>query len=328
MPENGKMAKVGSYLASSDYQFSEFGSKAGQALEDNRHGGGPKGAGPAMKAKDAALALVRLFLAITFLCYGLLKVLGGQFIFGDFLLDSRSVDGPTMVWAFYGYSPVYGRLIGVAEMAAGALLLVPRTRALGALLLLPIAANITVLDFCFHFPAVKYFALTLTLLNLVLLAAEYEKLKLLLRLALADEWQVQKVSDVALAEAKGPPDAQGLSASPPPRRPWRALAKYGPLTAGGLLVALFLTNLFVAALSDPVEAAAAYCAGRGWDRQELQMRRWKMTSGWSGFDRRGDVEFAVKGTSPSKVLRVAVRRPHSFTGWQVLDYTEISSPPP
>jgi hypothetical protein len=276
-----------------------------------------------MKAKAAALTLVRLFLAITFLCYGLLKVLGGQFIYGDFLLDSRSVDGPTMVWAFYGYSPVYGRLIGVAEMAAGALLLVPRTRTLGALLLLPIAANIAVLDFCFVFPAVKYFALTLALLNLVLLAAERDKLKLLLRLALADEWQVQKMTEVA--QEKAPPAPQGLAAAPP-RSPWRSLAKYGPLTAVGLLVALFLTNLFVAALSDPVEAAAAYCAGRDWDRQQLQMRRWQMTSGWSGFDRRGDVEFEVKGTSPPKLLRVAVRRPHSFTDWQVLDYAESSAP--
>jgi uncharacterized membrane protein YphA (DoxX/SURF4 family) len=281
-----------------------------------------------MKAK-VALTLVRLFLAITFLCYGLLKVLGGQFLYGGFLLDSRSVDGPTMVWAFYGYSPVYGRLIGVAEMAAGALLLVPRTRTLGALLVLPIAANITVLDFCFAFPAVKYFALTLTLLDLVLLAAERDKLKLLLRLALADEWQVRKVIADVPSEGKGPPPATpGLAASPAPRSPWRALAKYGPLTAVGLLVALFLANLFVAALSDPVAAAAAYCAGRGWDRQELQMRRWKMTSGWSGFDRRGEVEFEVKGTNPPKVLRVAVRRPHSFTGWQVLDYTETSSPSP
>jgi hypothetical protein len=278
-----------------------------------------------MKATAVALTLVRLFLAITFLCYGLLKVLGGQFLYGGFLLDSRSVDGSTMVWAFYGYSPVYGRLIGVAEMAAGALLLVPRTRTLGAILLLPIAANITVLDFCFAFPAVKYFALTLTLLNLVLLAAERDKLKLLLRLALADEWQVQKMRDVARTQEKTPPAPQGLAASPP-RSPWRSLAKYGPLAAVGLLVALFLLNLFVAALSDPVEAAAAYCVGRGWDRQELQMRCWQMTSGWSGFDRRGEVEFAVKGTKPPKLLRVAVRRPHSFTSWQVLDYAESSAP--
>ncbi len=101
-----------------------------------------------------------------------------------------------------------------------------------------------------------------------------------------------------------------------------------PRTAVGLLVALFLTNLFLAALSDPVEAATAYCAGRGWGRQELQMRRQVMTSGWSGFDRRGEVEFQVKGSRPPKLLRVAVRRPHSFTGWQVLDYTETSSPSP
>jgi hypothetical protein len=143
----------------------------------------------------------------------------------------------------------------------------------------------------------------------------------------ADEWPVRKVS-AALPEAKGPALATpGLAPSPPPRSPRRTLAKYGARTAVGLLIALFLASLLLAALSDLVEAATAYCAGRGWGRQQVPMRRRMMTSGWSGLDRRGEVEFAVKGTRQPKALRVAVRW-RSFTGWQVLDYTETSSPSP
>src|SRR5438105_7219403 len=102
-----------------------------------------------MQLNPALRTLIQLFLAITFIFYGVVKLLGGQFRYEDFILDSRSMDGPTLVWSFYGYSPVYGRLIGVAEILPGMLLLIPRTRTLGALLLLPLAANIAVMDFCF-----------------------------------------------------------------------------------------------------------------------------------------------------------------------------------
>jgi uncharacterized membrane protein YphA (DoxX/SURF4 family) len=258
---------------------------------------------------NTALLLIRLALGLVFLSYGVLKVLGGQFVYGDFVIDSRTVDGTTMVWTFYGYSPVYGRLIGVAEIIPGVLLLLPRTRTLGALLLFPIAANITVMDFCFGFPAVKYTALVLTLLDLVLLAADHRKLKLLWQLALEDL----------------DPRAETAPAAPQPARPrWRMAVKYGSGAAASLVVALLLTNLTLSALSNPVDAATKYCVGRGWDRQQLEVLRWKMISGSLGFNRQGFVEFQVNGKLP-RVLHVEVYRPHSFVGWQILDYTENST---
>src|SRR5215469_2473027 len=99
------------------------------------------------------IGLIHIFLGITFLFYGLVKVAGGQFKYDGFVLDSQTTDGPSLVWCFYGYSPLYGRLIGLAEIIPALLLFLPRTRTIGALLLLPIAANITAMDFCFHFPA-------------------------------------------------------------------------------------------------------------------------------------------------------------------------------
>ena len=185
-----------------------------------------------MNVTNTVLLLVRLFLGITFIFYGVVKVLGGQFRYEDFILDSRNMDGPTFVWSFYGYSPIYGRLIGVAEMVPGILLLIPRTQLLGALLLFPVAANIAVMDFCFDFPAVKYFALLLTLLDIVLLAADRAKLKVLFQLALVDSRKAAEGSRVG--EAAAAPSRLA-------RARWLARAKWGLLAIGALLVALFLT---------------------------------------------------------------------------------------
>jgi hypothetical protein len=77
----------------------------------------------------------------------------------------------------FGYSPLYSRLIGFAEPVPGLLLFVPRTRLLGVLVLLPVAANITLMGFCFGFPPVKYLALALTLSCLALVTAERAKLQ-------------------------------------------------------------------------------------------------------------------------------------------------------
>src|SRR5581483_8561109 len=126
------------------------------------------------------LLLCRLLVGGTFVTYGIVKLLGGQFHYGAFVVDSRTTDGTWLVWCFYGYSPVYGRFIGLCELIPGILLLVPRTRTLGALALLPVCVNITVMDFCFDFPPVKYFSLWLTVLCALLVAADYRKLLVLL----------------------------------------------------------------------------------------------------------------------------------------------------
>lgn len=260
-------------------------------------------------------SLIRFFLAITFLFYGLVKVAGGQFKYDDFVLDSQTTDGPTMVWCFYGYSPVYGRLIGLAEMLPALLLLIPRTRTLGALLLLPIAANIAVMDFCFRFPEVKYFALLLTALDLCLLAADWRKLTLLLRLAIVDEARLKNIYAAFRITDTEPHPAEKELQSTPARSSIRI--KHGLLAIVGLLIALFLANALMAALTDPVEAATEYCIRRGWDRRDLLLRRWVMSSGWSGLGRKGVVQFEVRDTDPPQVIQLTVEQPHAFAEWQI-----------
>jgi hypothetical protein len=270
--------------------------------------------------------LIRIFLGITFLFYGLVKVAGGQFKYDGFVLDSQTTDGPSLVWCFYGYSPLYGRLIGLAEIIPALLLFLPRTRTLGALLLLPIAANITVMDFCFHFPDVKYFALLLTALDLCLLMADRRKLALLLRLALANDQRLGTVDAALRTRGTEVPAVGNGRRSARSRR--SSLVQQGLLVIFGVILSLFLSNLLVAALTNPVEAATDYCVSRGWDREDLSVLRWNLTSGWSGFGRKGVVEFEVKDAFLPRRIQLAVEQPYAFADWQIHEDEQASEPAP
>lgn len=87
-----------------------------------------------MRYPRTALA-VRIFLAIVFVTYGGIKLLGGQFYYGDWSATKATVGGPFLVWLFYGYSPVYARFIGLAEFIPALMLLIPRTATIGAMAL-------------------------------------------------------------------------------------------------------------------------------------------------------------------------------------------------
>lgn len=115
---------------------------------------------------------VRLLLFAVFAAYGTVKLLGGQYDYGDWVISNRTQDGTSVVWAFYGYSPVYGRFTGLYELGPALLLLSRRTAPLGALALFAVSLNITVMDFAYGYPMVKYFSLAYTLLCLFL-AAHY-----------------------------------------------------------------------------------------------------------------------------------------------------------
>lgn len=119
---------------------------------------------------------VRLLLAAIFAFYGITKLLGGQYYYGDWVLDKDTVDGTSLVWAFYGYSPFYGRITGLFELIPALLLLSRRTATLGALALFAVSLNITLMDFGFDYPSVKYFAALYTALCGFLLYTDRERL--------------------------------------------------------------------------------------------------------------------------------------------------------
>jgi uncharacterized membrane protein YphA (DoxX/SURF4 family) len=128
------------------------------------------------KLPPRLITAVRLLLFVVFAGYGTIKLLGGQYDYGDWVISNRTQDGTSVVWAFYGYSPVYGRFTGLYELLPALLLLSRRTATLGALALFAVSLNITVMDFAYGYPMVKYFALAYTLLCLFLVAQDRDRL--------------------------------------------------------------------------------------------------------------------------------------------------------
>ncbi|GGL34811.1 DoxX family protein [Nocardia jinanensis] len=76
-----------------------------------------------------------------------------------------------VLWLQVGSAPVYEILLGVAELAAGLLLLVPRTATLGAMLGVVSMAQVFVLNMTFDVP-VKILSFHLLVFSLVLLAPQ------------------------------------------------------------------------------------------------------------------------------------------------------------
>ena len=253
----------------------------------------------------ATLHVIRVFLAITFATYGLVKVLGGQYNYGDWVIDKKTVDGTSLVWAFYGYSPMYGRFTGLFELVPAILLLIPRTATIGAAALFAVALNVTAMDFGFHYPAVKYFALGYTVLLAVLLWADREKLSLLL---LSRE------------------QARIVAASPPTLSAEASEPLFSPvmrrvlLTAAGLFV---IGAANVAALSiskGPEPVARRAVEGRMQPNERLELLRSRQT-GLIGVDWTATVDYAVIGAQSTDTLTVHARKITALFPWRVTQVT-------
>jgi hypothetical protein len=92
--------------------------------------------------------VARWAVAIIAVVYGFAKLNGAQFTVLDSELDKPmgSVSGFWLVWYFFGYSHVYGNLIALVQIAGGLLVTQARFALAGALLLLPVATNIVLVD--------------------------------------------------------------------------------------------------------------------------------------------------------------------------------------
>ncbi len=271
-----------------------------------------------MKRLPTMILFIRLLLGIVFVTYGVVKLGGGQYYYGDFVIDSKTVSGTSFVWAFFGWSKVYALFTGFGEFMAGLLLLIPRTRTAGAVILFPISLNITVLTFAFGFPGVKYASLVYTLLCGLLLLYDLPKLKLIFLNDTKTDALLRSVQPAELAEAPAPSVA-----------PRGKLMKRLAVAAVLLPFGLFLLNAAVASLTPGPEAKAlAACAAQGWQKETLVLKRSRYGGGGgTGFNRAGFVIFEVKGANPPKLVRVEVKRLHSFVDWQIIKITEESPAP-
>jgi uncharacterized membrane protein YphA (DoxX/SURF4 family) len=118
----------------------------------------------------------RVALALGFIPSGIVKVMGERFT----ALPSNHPLGHYFD-ALY-LTGFYYRFIGVSQLTAALLLLIPRTTLLGAILYLPIIVNICVLTYATRFEGTRIATLML-LANLYLLCWDYARVKYVLPLA-------------------------------------------------------------------------------------------------------------------------------------------------
>jgi len=116
----------------------------------------------------------RIALAAGFFIAGYVKIVGERFAAG---LPSNNPLGHYFdALHITGY---YYTFIGVAQMIAAILLLIPRTSLLGALMYFPIIVNICVLTYATRFDGTRIVTMML-LANLFLLIWDYDRLKYIL----------------------------------------------------------------------------------------------------------------------------------------------------
>jgi hypothetical protein len=80
-----------------------------------------------------------------------------------------------LLWTFMGMSRAYSLFAGIAEMAGGLLLIVPRFTTLGALVTFGVMSNVLMLNFCYDVPR-KIYSTHLVLMALFLLLPDVRRL--------------------------------------------------------------------------------------------------------------------------------------------------------
>lgn len=125
-------------------------------------------------------ATFRLFLAANFLIYGAVKLVFGQFGVPTPEIAAVRGEGFTLAWTFFGYSHIYEIFIGIGEVVAAILLLIPRTYTIGAMIFFPIAVNVMMINYCYDI-GVQDLSTIMTLMCLVLLWVDRKKLYPLLQ---------------------------------------------------------------------------------------------------------------------------------------------------
>src|SRR5579859_1268542 len=132
---------------------------------------------------------VRFALAGTMISYGFIKVIPTQMMYPTLirLLQPFGTFSPMgVLWTSMGAAPAYEIFTGCATLAAGLLLIVPRTATFGALISLADMILVFVLNMTYDAP-VKLFAFHLILLSCFVLAPDVPRL---VRVALSTQTQL------------------------------------------------------------------------------------------------------------------------------------------
>ncbi|WP_245804700.1 hypothetical protein [Halobacillus hunanensis] len=128
--------------------------------------------------KQSIPATFRLYLGITFLIYGAAKLAMGQFGEPSSEVEAIRGEGFVLAWSFFGYSRMYEIFIGLGEVIAAILIMIPRTATLGAIIYFPIIVNVMMVNYFFDI-GVQDLSTVLTVLCAFLLWVDREKLFLI-----------------------------------------------------------------------------------------------------------------------------------------------------
>ena len=180
----------------------------------------------------------RCTLALGFIVAGYVKIIGERFASG------LSIKHPMGAYLeALHHTSFYYPFIGIIQIAAGILLLIPRTVVLGGLLYFPIILNIWVLSWAVRFEGSLFTSTLMVLANLYILLYNYERLKFILpiqskALNYNAPLQASEISETStLAPDQPLRFTPGIAAFKNP-----AISKKFPfLFAGGVLLTAFLT---------------------------------------------------------------------------------------
>ncbi|HVQ39261.1 MAG TPA: hypothetical protein VMS31_17105 [Pyrinomonadaceae bacterium] len=119
----------------------------------------------------AFTVFTRIIIAIAFIPSGLTKALGHRFTI-------LGTDNPVGFFfeALYR-TGFYWRFLGLCQLAAALLLLIPRTATVGAVMFFPLILNIFVITISLHFQGTPFITGLMLLANIYLLCWDYDRLK-------------------------------------------------------------------------------------------------------------------------------------------------------
>jgi uncharacterized membrane protein YphA (DoxX/SURF4 family) len=119
--------------------------------------------------------VTRILLALGFTPSGITKVLGNRFTI-------LGLDNPVGFFFEAMYrTGFYWRFLGLCQLAAALLLLIPRTATIGALVYFPLILNIFVITVALDFRGTPFITGLMLLANIYLLCWDYDKLKHLIK---------------------------------------------------------------------------------------------------------------------------------------------------
>lgn len=102
------------------------------------------------KFKNLFNFLVRLFVALWLMLYGVVKLAGLQLSHFDVDVNLKDLHPTGLMWYFFSYSPIYSKFIAISQLVSAIFLLIPKTRTLGALFATIVTLNILVINISFE----------------------------------------------------------------------------------------------------------------------------------------------------------------------------------